>query len=329
MKFLAQLLTVSVIITVLGSRGAHAQPEEVITKLPDVEIVPLKSKDLVSLRCSYYPGGVIEGRDKKFSRKPGKEVVPVILLHGWEGQRGDYDLLATYLQKLGHAVIVPDLRGHGDSTTRRFPNGTEQEIDLDRMRSADINGMVMDVEAVKKFLLEKNNAGEVNIEMLCVVGAEFGAVTAVNYAALDWARRQLAFQKQGRDVKALVLLSPTQSFKGATLSKALQSDYVRQALSIMLVVGQGDRKSLGEAKAIYKRLERYHPEPDPKDRAEKQSLFLIEKPNTSLKGTALVHPRANLDVYVDVGTFIQLRLVNKKEDFAWKERRNPLAEATE
>ena len=38
-----------------------------------------------------------------------------------------------------------------------------------------------------------------------------------------------------------------------------------------------------------------------------------------------MHPRANLDVHVDVMTFIKLRLVNKKEDHAWKERKNPLA----
>jgi hypothetical protein len=189
--------------------------------------------------------------------------------------------------------------------------------------------MVWDVEAVKKFLLKENNAGKLNIEMLCIVGAELGAIIAVNYAAMDWARPQLAFQKQGRDVKALALLSPQQDFKGATLSKALLSPFVRQALSVMLVAGQDDRKSLGEAKAIHKRLERYHKEPAPKDVAEKKSLFLVKKPKTSLKGTDLVHPRANLDVYVDVGTFIRLRLVNKKEDFAWKERRNPLADATE
>jgi len=325
MKMFAQLLTVMAIAFSLAGGRAHAQTAEVIKKLPDVEVVPLRTADLVALQCNYYPGGVIQGQDKKFSRISGKEVVPVIMLHGWGGQRGDFDSLASYLQKSGHAVIVPDLRGHGSSTSRRFPNGTEQEIDPERMRSRDINAMVVDVEAVKKFLLDKNNDGELNIEMLCIVGAEMGAIVGVNYAAFDWGRQQLNFQKQGRDVKALALLSPLQSFKGATLSKALQSPFVAQALSIMLVAGQDDRESLGDSKAIHKRLERFHKEPDPKDVAEKKDLFLVEKPNTSLKGTGLVHPRANLDVYRDVGTFIQLRLVNKKGDLPWQERRNPLA----
>ncbi len=325
MKFLVQLLTVSSIVLFLASSRADAQPEEVITKLPDPQPLTLKTADLVSLHCTYYPGGIIEGRDKKYSRKSGKEVVPVILLHGWEGQRGDYDALASYLQKQGHAVVVPDLRGHGRSTKLKLPNGNEIVIDRDRMRSSDINSMVKDVEAVKKFLLQKNNAGELNIEMFCIVGAELGAIIGVNYAALDWSRPQLSFQKQGRDVKALVLLSPLQSFKGATLAKALLTPAVKQILSVMLVVAEGDLKSIKDTKAIHKRLEKYHKGPKRQDVAEKKDLFLITKKKTRLKGTDLVHPRANLDVHVDVMTFIKLRLVNKKEDHAWKERKNPLA----
>ncbi len=331
MKVFNSRLTVPMIIAaallVVGRAGA--QPKETIKELPEVETITLTTSDFMSIRCSYYPGGVVQGSDDKFTRKPGKEVVPVILLHGWEGQRGDYDGLASYLQKFGHAVIVPDLRGHGASTTKRLPNGKEIEVDRERMRPADINAMVLDVEAIKKMLLEENNKGTLNIEMLCIVGAELGGIVAVNYAALDWSRRQLSFQKQGRDVKAIVLLSPEQAFKGATLSKSLLSPFVRQALSFMLVVGQDDKSSLREAKAIHKRLERYHEEPDPKDVRDKKSLFLVEKRNTSLRGTDLVHPRARLTVHNDIATFIQLRLVNKQADLAWKERRNPLDEASE
>jgi len=327
MKYLAQLLAMSSILLVLTSGRLDAQSEEIITKLPDIERVSLKTKDLVNLQCNFYPGGVVEGRDKKFTRVAGKEVVPVILVHHWGGQRGDYDALASYLQKLGHAIMVPDLRGHGNSTTRRLPGG-DVEIDPERMRTADINAMVYDIEAVKKELLEKNNAGQLNIEMLTIVGAELGAITAMNYAALDWARPQLPFQKQGRDVKALALLSPAQSFKGATLTKSLRAPAVRQLLSVMLVVGAGDAESAKDAKAIHSRLERYHKEPDPKDVVEKKSLFLVEKP-TSLKGTDLVHPRAMLNVQFDVAKFIELRLVNKREDFPWKDRTSPLDAANE
>jgi len=321
MKFLIPLLTVSSIVLLLASGRADAQTrKDTITKLPDPQPLTLKTKDFVSLRCTYYPGGIVEGRDKKFSRKTGKQVVPVILLHGWDGQRGDYDALASYLQKFGHAVVVPDLRGHGRSTTRKLPNGQDLEIDRTRMKRADINSIVQDVETIKKFLLDKNNIGEVNIEMLCIVGADMGAITAVNYAALDWDRKQLNFQKQGRDVKALVLLSPLQQFKGATLSKALP---FTRFMSVMVVVGKEDRESFGDARKIHSRMERYHKKPEPAD-IKKQTLFLIEK-KTTLQGTQLVHPRfKKLNVHVDIVNFIRLRLLNYQEDFTWKERKNPL-----
>ncbi len=323
MKFLFPILTVSSIVLLLASGRADAQTrKDTITKLPDPQPLTLKTKDFVSLRSTYYPGGIVEGRDKKFSRKSGKEVVPVILLHGWDGQRGDYDALASYLQKYGHAVVVPDLRGHGRSTTRRLPNGQDLEINRTRMKGEDIKSIVLDVEAVKKFLLQKNNVGEVNIEMLCIVGAEMGAIVAVNYAALDWDRRQLNFQKQGRDVKALALLSPLQQFKGTTLSKALP---FTRFMSVLVVVGKEDRSSYGDAKQIYRRLEHYHKAPEPPD-IEKQTLFLVEK-STTLQGAQLVHPRfaAELKVHIAIKNFIQLRLLNYKEDFTWKERKNPLA----
>ena len=41
------------------------------------------------------------------------------------------------------------------------------------------------MEAIKRFLMTKHNAGELNIDKLCVVGVEFGLV-AVNWAAHDW-----------------------------------------------------------------------------------------------------------------------------------------------
>ena len=131
---------------------------------------------------------------------------------------------------------------------------------------------------------------------------------------------QLLFQKQGRDVKALALLSPPMQFKGASLAKALASTSV---MSVMLVVGKEDRESYGDAKQIHKRLQRFHKEPEPSDN-QKQTLFLIEKA-TNLQGTQLVHPRfAKLNVHADIKTFIQLRLLNNKDSFTWKERKNPL-----
>jgi pimeloyl-ACP methyl ester carboxylesterase len=312
----------------LTSSQLVAQPAEEELKVPEPERVTLETKDGVPLHCTYYAGGFIEtpgDKDKKKVRKKsGKEVVPIIMLHGWEGSRGDYDILASGLQRMGHTVMVPDLRGHGRSTTVKLPTGEEKEIDLDRMRKDDLAGFVLDTEAVKKFLLDRNNAGELNIELLCVIGADVGAIAAVNWAAQDWSRRQFPAFKQGKDVKALVLLSPKQTFKGFTLSTAIQHPVVRGGLSLMLIVGAQDRKSLQDTKAINNRVEKFHDAPpeDAEDRLKKQDLFKIETP-TSLQGTQLLRARG-LNVNTIIARFIDFRLVRKVDDYpAWAERKRP------
>ena len=39
----------------------------------------------------------------------------VVLLHGWPGDRTDYRVLAPMLAERGFEVVVPDLRGFGES----------------------------------------------------------------------------------------------------------------------------------------------------------------------------------------------------------------------
>jgi len=309
------------LILAMAASAQTTVPNEEVT-LPEQQNITLQTRDGVQLRATLYPGGVVRQEDGKFERKPGEEVVPIIMLHGGGGKRGDYSALAFYFQNLGHAVLVPDLRGHGEST-KRIALGREMDIDPERLRRDDYNAMVLDVEAAKKLFLDMNNAGEVNIEMLTVIGAELGAIVAVNWSALDWRRPQLPFQKQGRDVKALVLLSPSQSYKGATLSQALNTPAVAQSLSIMIVAGQEDSSDLREAKSIHKRLERFHPEPAPAEVAEKKDLFLVLKP-TNLSGVELLDPRVRLGVHIDIQKFIELRLVNRLDSFEWGERKNPL-----
>ena len=74
------------------------------------------------------------------------------------------------------------------------------------LRASDFQAMDNDVEAAKKYLLEKNNAGILNLELLCLVGAELGGIVATNWIAADWSRQDLPAFKQGKYAKALVLL---------------------------------------------------------------------------------------------------------------------------
>ena len=233
--------------------------------------------------------------------------------------------LASSLQQFGHAVIVPDLRGHGGST--RIRNETKP-IDQSLMKKADFDAMVsQDMEAVNKFLMEKNNAGELNIEKLCVVGADMGAVVAMNWAVLDWSWPPLSTGKQGKDVKALVLISPPLNFRGVSTAAALANPTIKTGLSVLIIVGaeKGAGKAHEDAQRINKLLAAVRPKP-PTDaeefRKNPPDLFFDEL-KTSLQGAKILEDRKlSADVSNDIGQFIDLRLVGKR--FPWAMRSDPL-----
>jgi len=286
-------------------RGAEDEPT-----VAEPEVIRLTTKDGVVLRCTYFAGG------------NGKQTVPVILLHGWNGQRTDMEGLASYLQtEGGHAVIVPDLRGHGDSTVQRMAGQEDQKLDRQRFRASDLAAMVtMDLEAVKRHLMVQNNAGALNIELLCVVGTEMGSVIGLNWVAKDWSWPQLPTVKQGQDVKAFVLISPEFSAKGLPITQALAHEIVRGKLSAMIVFGKNDPGAASTSRRIYTAFKRFHPAipTDPEEREKKQDLFLVEL-DTSLQGTKLLST-AGLNVPQLIAQFIDLRLVRKQEDFPWRNR---------
>jgi pimeloyl-ACP methyl ester carboxylesterase len=242
----------------------------------------------------------------------------VILVHGFGGRGSDFEAFALGLQSMGHAVIVPDLRGHGQSLMRRTPAGMIQ-IDVERMRPNDMAAMIWDVEAAKRFFLEKNNEGLVNIELLAVAGAEFGALLALNWAVYDWNRPQLPAYKQGRDVKLLVLLSPPTSFKGMSFRAALQHPVVGSRLPTLLAVGAKDATATRDAERLYRFFERNHFDPD-------RTLRYVQA-DTSLQGAQLLQGRG-LTVGLDVARFLHTHLVDRAIDFPWTLRQSPLSPAT-
>lgn len=271
-------------------------------KPPAPQKITLETSDGVTLAATYYPS--------RLSDESRKNAVPVILLHVYKGNRGDFEKLALKLQDAGHAVIAPDLRGHGESTG---PDG--------ELRAADFAAMVrQDMEAVKRFLVKKNNTGELNIERLGVVGAEMGATVAINWAALDWSWPVLATGKQGQDVKALALVSPKWSFKGMRINDAVVHPNVRSDLSVVIVVGRRNSKLLQGARRLHNALARYRYTPRREEAAEKQTLWL-KTPQTSLQGTQLINEKS-LQVDQMVLDFIDLRLV--KPAFPWSLRKSPL-----
>jgi hypothetical protein len=74
-----------------------------------------------------------------------------------------------------------------------------------------------DMELLRKFLVKENDAGNLNLNKLCIVGAEMGASVASYYAAYDWTTVRREANRRpapSQDVKGLFLISPDWDFKG-------------------------------------------------------------------------------------------------------------------
>jgi len=183
------------------------------------------------------------------------------------------------------------------------------------------------MEAVKKFLWDKNNAGELNLDKLCIVGAEMGASVALNFALAD-ARDQDVNRvirpeyKLGRFVKALVLISPELSFRGLPIRG--NSARIIPDVSLLILVGRKDAKALEEATRLNGMFERYHPEPTGENAAEQKTLFFGQL-DTGLQGTKLLDPKLDVHVPAIIAEFIQRRLVKSEASklWTWRERKFP------
>ncbi len=277
-------------------------------KLPEPQDVELQTDDGLRMRATYY------------GQKAKARAVPVILLHDFKATRNAFAELAPTLQSAGFAVIAPDLRGHGASTKLQVDGRPQREVGAARLSREDVRLMIrFDMEAVRRFLVEKNDAEDVNLNKLCLIGAEMGASVALNWAAADWLAPPLAVGKQGQDVKALVLISPTWSFKGVPVKDAVQtllSPPVRDNISWLILVGQGDSRAASDAKKIFRSIERWYPEQDPSADNNGKPLYFIER-ETGLQGTKLL--RAGGDaMQKGIARYIELRC--REQDYRWTRR---------
>lgn len=302
---IALLMLVGATIAVAQEQATPASPP----KLPEPETVELITKDHVLLNVKFYPG------------TKGKQTVPVILLHGWEGPRGDgtcrdMHSLAERLQKAGHAVIAPDLRGHGASLKRQTGDDTFLSLDRNRFGAADFRAMTLDVEAIRSFLLERHNQGELNIELLFVIGADMGSVVALNWIHYDWMAPSVPSLKQGQDVKGFVLISPTIAFKGASIKPAIENPTIRRELAALIVFGDRAPEADG-VRRIHKTFERAHARRA--DREAPPKLFLKQL-DTRLSGTKLLSTR-QLKVADEILKFVDETVAPLREDHPWTKRR--------
>jgi pimeloyl-ACP methyl ester carboxylesterase len=289
-------------------------------RVPPPTDVTLTTKDGVQLKITYFPSSA------------GQNAVPVVMLHDIGETRAVFNPLASALhnprqpespsaQKMeSRAVITVDLRGHGQSKMATAPDGESLELDAARFELTDFQSMVsQDMETVRSFLVEQNDAGMLNLNKLCIVGSGLGANVALLWSARDWATPNLPVRKQGQDVKALVLLSPHWNYRGLILRDAMKFPPVQKQLSIFLAYGRADRRTASDIENIRRIFERNHPQP-PADQAQQLQDFFVYDPDTMLQGSKLLNSR-EFGMGPKIVSFVEARLGSP--NFPWLQRKRP------
>jgi alpha-beta hydrolase superfamily lysophospholipase len=191
----------------------------------------------------------------------------VILLHDLGGSHRSVEPLARSLQAAGCAVVVPDLRGHGESRLKSLPLGQDDQSrllkksDFEMMAAArggqlrDQSGVRGDVECVRNWIKKQADEGKLRMKPLVVVGSGLGAAVGATWSAADALWPDIATGPQGRDVAGIVMVSPTFTTKGYSIGPALAVDPVRRTIPILIIAGDGDRDAI----KIFDQLKRQRP----------------------------------------------------------------------
>lgn len=303
----------SLLLTAVVVLPAGAQPRG---RAPAPEGEVLQTDDGVQLSLTYYPSW------------EGKDATPVVMLHDHKDTRAVFGALAERMQAPSaeddhpsFAVVTVDLRGHGDSTRRLLPGGVTNEVDASRLtRNLMLDMVQFDMKAVRKFLVTKNDEGELNLNKLCLLGAGMGANVAATWGAVDWAWPPLAVGKQGQDVKGLVLISPRWKYQGLPMQQALRMDAYKRGAAWCIIYGREDSRVKSDAMRIVKQLERFHPEPG-SGRARRPSGLKELAWDSKLQGGSLLSQIGQPleDAIID---FLTNNVA--EQDYAWIERRSRL-----
>lgn len=322
-----------VAVTCLVSIGLAAPAFGQAGDLPRPEAQVLPANDGLPIAITYFKSG------------GGKETPVVVLLHMKEDSRRIWDNgLAPVLQKEGYAVVTVDLRGHGESkgggiaSTGTTGNANQKKKDdkdkkpaakstkaTGEVKRGDVEAMIaLDMEAVKTFIYERHQAGELNMNKLAVVGAEMGATVGLNFAYNDWLKKphsdgQPGFQTpRGQDVRAVVLISPQTGFAGIPVNAALnamRTNYPTAVdpnggVAVLVCVAKKDTEDRGQAKKIFDQVQN----------KDNESRTYFESYEGKLRGTQMLGK--NLRIEAHLLAFLDKHL--KKLPPNWRDRQSKL-----
>ena len=288
---------------------AQAPPAAAPAAAPAPESVSLETSDQVNINIVYYPAVV----QPAAPATPPPAVPVVMLLHDLNGSNESLVGLAKSRQKRGFAVVVPDLRGHGDSTTR---TGIDALLEPDDLTKADFEAMVLarggqiraqatnrgDVEVVRGCIREKASSGVLDMKRFFVVGSGAGAAIAAAWTVEDATWRDGTSGPQGREVRGLVMVSPTQTVRGFSMASTLfapknpAADHVKRSVPILVIAGENESDATRLIKQLkaarpsqwYEKLaSEASPTPNPKKKEDSPTTLFIFQLLTSEQGDGL------------------------------------------
>ncbi len=287
-------------------------------ELPEPEIVVVNSRlpgtEGINLSCTLFMSANSENPDE------AKSISPMILVHDLGGSKLDLAPLALHLQSAGHTVLVPDLRGHGRSTT--IVNQTDT-VDYSEFRKSDFATIGQDLEACKRYLMQFNNEGKLNISMLSMLAVGDMCPIVTEWVLRDWSYANRGRIKQGKDVQALTLVSPKRKFKTFSMSQLVKAPLLsgRGTPHIpTLVIWGTESGSAKDTKAVYKAMAKYRPPSEAAmsvDRWAEQDLYKLDLP-VAQEGAELLRP--NEALYRFITTFNQQKILLNAAQFPWQSR---------
>lgn len=155
----------------------------------------------------------------------GKSAPAILFVHGLGGSRADWEVHAPAFQRLGFASCAMDLAGHGETV------GGAHGADAVRDARA-----YADLEAAVAFFLRRQ---EVDAARFLVVGADWGGLLAVRYAA-----------EHPKRAAGLVLLSPRWAVRTVSIR-----EHAAKTASPVLLAGAEAESAFGEIAEIRKAFE--------------------------------------------------------------------------
>jgi pimeloyl-ACP methyl ester carboxylesterase len=319
---------------------AQTQPAAPLPSTPiNPQRVPITTADFVELDGTYYQ-----------STKAGRDSPCVLMVnkYGSDRSKTDWINLAGLLQNAGFAVLTFDLRGHGNSQQLSNPaefwgvsynrngirGGTsptkKSSISYTDFKPNYLPFLVNDLAAARKFLEQKNDAGELNVHSLFVIGAQEGADLGLLFTAAEYRRIYrvglTALQSNGtaynagEDIAAGVWLSMTTrpgmpaGGPNFNLVNWIRSyPLMRDKTPMCFVYGEKDNRSKNDSDSVFKALTA-----PMNGRPEKHKLDKLQPiRGTDLAGPALLGQPA-LNVPQDVLTFCQ-KVMTERRAIAWTE----------